>query len=186
MLLEELQNTENFDIRQVRIFCDLDGVLANFADGMTAALQTVFGPGWTHDEDEYERNSKYRTKMWKALHSYQVDHGGEMWYDLDPMHDANQLWTFITQYPTEVLTAGGDPKYNAADQKKRWVAMHFSPKVKINVTRKAVEKAALAGPNRILIDDKEKAITPWEAAGGIGVLHTSAANTIAKLKQLGL
>ena len=57
---------------------------------------------------------------------------------------------------------------------------------KINLVRKTTDKAAWAGPDRILIDDKKEAIEPWEAAGGIGILHTSAADTIRKLKTLGL
>jgi len=38
----------------------------------------------------------------------------------------------------------------------------------------------------ILIDDSIKKIDPWNANGGIGILHTSASNTISKLKELGL
>ncbi len=186
MLLEDLQNAEEFDPQQVQIFCDLDGVLADFEAGMTKALQLVFGPDMVHDEHKYETDPEYRKKMWKALEKYQVDHGGEMWYDLDPMHDAKQLWSFISQYPVEILSATGMPKHKAAEQKHRWVPENIDPNVKINLTSKAAEKAQYAGPNRILIDDKEKAIKPWEAAGGIGVIHTSAADTIAKLKKLGL
>ena len=42
-----------------------------------------------------------------------------------------------------------------------------------------------AGENRILIDDTAKNIADWEAAGGIGILHTDASSTIAKLKEIG-
>jgi hypothetical protein len=47
-------------------------------------------------------------------------------------------------------------------------------------------KAAYAKPNHILIDDREKSIQPWREAGGIGILHTSAADTISQLQKLGL
>jgi hypothetical protein len=47
-------------------------------------------------------------------------------------------------------------------------------------------KAEYAEPNAILIDDQPKSIDPFIAAGGIGILHTSAANTIKELKKLGL
>ena len=43
-----------------------------------------------------------------------------------------------------------------------------------------------AAPNHILIDDRESNIDQWRAAGGIGILHTSASNTIQQLKKLGL
>ena len=36
----------------------------------------------------------------------------------------------------------------------------------------------------VLIDDRPKNIEAWEAAGGIGIIHTSAKETIEKLKEL--
>ena len=47
-------------------------------------------------------------------------------------------------------------------------------------------KKNYAAPNHILIDDKKSNIDEWRAAGGIGILHTSAADTIQQLKKLGL
>jgi hypothetical protein len=40
------------------------------------------------------------------------------------------------------------------------------------------EKQKFAGENRILIDDLKKTIDEWNEAGGIGIHHTSTANTI--------
>ena len=37
----------------------------------------------------------------------------------------------------------------------------------------------------ILIDDTKKKLDPWIEAGGIGILHTSAASTISELKEWG-
>ena len=62
------------------------------------------------------------------------------------------------------------------------------PKNKINlVMREDKQKYALnaAGKPNILVDDYIKNIREFEAAGGIGVHHTSASKTIAKLKKLG-
>ena len=47
-------------------------------------------------------------------------------------------------------------------------------------------KAEYAGKNRILIDDRQDTIDRWNANGGIGILHTSTANTIKQLQKLGL
>jgi hypothetical protein len=47
----------------------------------------------------------------------------------------------------------------------------------------AAQKAKFAAPNHILIDDMEKNITAWEAAGGIGILHKNATDTINTLKE---
>ena len=40
--------------------------------------------------------------------------------------------------------------------------------------------------NKILIDDMEKNIQQWRDNGGIGILHTSTADTIKQLKELGI
>ena len=50
----------------------------------------------------------------------------------------------------------------------------------------AHQKKDYANENSILIDDRSKNIDQWRAAGGIGILHTDAASTIEKLKELGL
>ena len=78
--------------------------------------------------------------------------------------------------------------YNAAAEKRAWVAKHLGPAVSLDAifVVSAVNKAEHAKPGRILIDDRRKAIDPWVAAGGIGVLHTSAADTISQLRKLGI
>ena len=40
-------------------------------------------------------------------------------------------------------------------------------------------------PQNVLVDDHTKNIREWEEMGGIGIHHTSAERTIAKLKELG-
>ena len=47
-------------------------------------------------------------------------------------------------------------------------------------------KKDYADKNSILIDDYSKNIEQWRAAGGIGILHTSAEDTIKQLQKLGL
>jgi hypothetical protein len=48
------------------------------------------------------------------------------------------------------------------------------------------QKQLFAAPDKILIDDMEQTINEWNKGGGIGILHTSADNTIKELKKLGL
>lgn len=162
-----------------KIFTDLDGVLANFSKGVERFFDEV------HNEDRYEDDPAYRKRMWDAIREYHKD-GGELWYELDLMPDAMKLWDYVKDHKPEILSATGDPKYNAEDQKRRWVKEKICPKVKVNIVRKAADKHKFADENHILIDDKEKAIKPWKDAGGIGIIHTSAANTIKELKKLGI
>jgi len=59
------------------------------------------------------------------------------------------------------------------------------PGVKLTLAQ-AYLKKNYAAPNHILIDDRKSNIDEWRAEGGIGILHTSAADTIRQLKKLGL
>jgi len=177
--IEDPENTKNIEEpKNYILFIDLDGVLADFNAGVRRLV-----PDFT--EDKFRASSKERSKMWKAVDLYSKD-GGKLWGELDPMPDAHQLWNYVKKYNPEILTATGNPKYGAGEQKLEWFPKTFGAGTKVNIVRKSAEKAEFAAPNHILIDDSPKSIDPWVAAGGIGILHTSAANTIAELKKLGL
>jgi len=174
MLMEEVSNPTEY-----KIYCDLDGVLADFIKGVREKLV----PDYT--EERYEGNRKYRDEMWAAMREY-AKNGGKFWYELDVMPDAHQLWNHIKDYNTEILTATGPTDLGASQQKVAWFPEKFGKGTKVNVVDSSNDKAIFAAPNHILIDDKDKSINPWIAQGGIGILHTSAANTISELKKLGL
>lgn len=161
-----------------KIYCDMDGVTVDFAAGVIKIFPE-FVEGVT------EANKKQDARMWSRISKYQQN-GGEFWYDLQPMSDAFVLWDFIKTYNAEILTAAGQPHFKAGPQKLRWISEKFGADVKVHVVQRAVEKARFATPTAVLIDDKRKALDPWIAAGGIGILHTSAESTIAQLKQLHL
>lgn len=180
MKIIELVETE-----QYKIFVDLDGVLADFPRGMTKAMHATIGPSYVHNEDRYEADREYARRMWKGIEQYQ-EQGNELWYELELMHDAMKLWEYVRPHSPQILTATGKPIYDAETQKRKWVAEKLGDDVVVNLTRKAAEKAKHAAEHHILIDDKEKAINPWKSAGGIGIVHTSADNTIRELKVLGI
>jgi len=172
---------------QYKIFCDMDGVLVDFAGGVGRIMDVVLGYRLPYSEKLYETDQATRDMMWHVATEYQFTHGGELWYDAQPMEDAFQLWEYISPHgPAEILSATGDPKFGGHDQKRRWVNNYLGEDVVVNTTIRAAEKAQHAAPNHILIDDKMKAINPWMEAGGIGVLHTSAEDTIRQLKEIGL
>jgi hypothetical protein len=147
------------------LFLDLDGVLADFDRGVVA----VTG----------KRPEQLPMKeMWRAL-SRHADFFGT----LDFMHDAQELWAFCAPHRPTILT--GLPLGSwAPEQKKRWVARMLGAEVPV-ITCMAREKARYASPGAILVDDREKARDPWEAAGGCFILHRNAADSIAELARLG-
>jgi len=111
------------------------------------------------------------------------------------MPDAHQLWRFIGTYNPNILTAiprsgRGPVSERAADDKKKWVKKHFNVSENRVYAVKRVDKSRFAKDGRdgrpnLLIDDHSKNIDAFKKAGGLGIIHTSARNTIMELKKLG-
>lgn len=172
MLLKEVSNSQEY-----KLFVDLDGVLADFVQG----VQKLFPE---YSEHQYETDSTFRKEMWNRINTH-ASQGGELWYNLNPLPDARQLWNHVKLYNPVILTATGTKVKTAGEQKMRWVKEHLG-NVPVILVPGARDKYKHASHNHILIDDKKKAIDPWVLAGGVGILHINAANTIEQLKKLGL
>lgn len=164
--------------RPVEIFVDLDGVLVDF---VKKAKEWV--PGW-EDDAHPMRNKKLDRELWGRVGG-RAKLGIPFWGTMEPMPDAHELWSYLQKYNPQILSATG--VVGAPEPEKReWVKRHLGANVVVNLVRRAADKSQMAGPNRILIDDKMKALDPWKQQGGIPILHTSTANTIRQLKELGL
>lgn len=160
--------------KEYKIFIDLDGVVADLdklvkeRTGMTFEQLHATGIGFT--------------KFVAAEH----EAGRTIFDNLDKMPGADYLWAYLVKYNPDILTATGYPTEKATAEKIRWVMDNLSGYNQILTTTSGAEKKKYAAPNHILIDDRMKAIGPWREAGGIGILHTSAEDTISQLKLLGL
>lgn len=149
-----------------QIYCDVDGVLADFR---RFAL-------------EYTGTTKYTIK----------DLPEDVYYQLKPMPDAFTLWEFIKPYSPFILTAlprQRTPEKPTAD-KKKWLKEYFDIDPNTVYVTYADKKKYFAKDGKtksanILIDDLERNIHEWRMSGGIGILHTSAQKTINELKRLG-
>ena len=83
----------------------------------------------------------------------------------------------------EILTAGEVNRELVVYDKNEWIKRYVDPTVS-TCTFTGTQKAAYAYEGSVLIDDRPKNIDAWEKAGGIGIVHTSAKNTINVLKEL--
>jgi len=183
--MKRTSTTTEKTYEQFEIFVDLDRVLADFGRGIETIIREVHGEGHNYSQNKYERDPHFRNWMWDTCADYQ-DRGGELWYDLELMEDALVLWEYLEPFNPKILSATGATRFNAEDQKRRWVAEKLGSDVVVHLVDTAAQKSCHAAPGYILIDDKAKAIIPWENAGGTGVLHTSAKRSIRKLKRLGI
>ena len=154
---------------QYTIYCDMDGVLVDFDRGYQELT------GMTTQQADAMGGDTF----WEPL----TQAGAKWWITLNWMPDGKQLWSYIKKY-TPILLSAPSKQESSRLGKRVWVKREL-PDVKL-ILRPASQKQQYASPTSILIDDRQKNIDQWEAAGGIGILHTSTANTIEQLKQLGL
>lgn len=161
-----------------RIFCDLDGVLVDF---ISTAID-VTGINLDADSDK-----DTKAKFWARINKY-VAKGNPFFAQMNPTNDARVLWNYINQYDTTILSSTGGRIPTAEAEKREWVARYLGEAVANSaiITSSTPAKAQYAASNHILIDDRMRAIQPWVESGGIGILHTSATNTIQQLRELGL
>jgi len=157
---------------EYKIFSDMDGVLTDF-DASFEKYSDGMPPR------EYEK--KYgKEKFWEL-----IDGKGKVgfWVGMPWMSDAKTYWDYIKDYDTELLSS---PSRSSTSRlgKRLWVRNNI-PGTKLTLAQ-AAKKQNYAAPNHILIDDRASNIEQWKSQGGIGILHTSAADTISQLKQLGL
>ena len=158
----------NEKVMDYKIYCDMDGVLADFESGYEELTGIDLRGEFQKGDDFWDPISKAGVGFWAGL----------KW-----MPDGQKLWDYLKPFDPVLLSAPSREDSSRIG-KHVWVK-HKIPGTKL-ILRYAKQKQELATPESILIDDRQVNIDQWEAAGGIGILHTSADNTIKQLKQLSL
>ena len=168
---------EDDDKKNYKIYVDMDGVVADFDKRFTDLA------GMSPSEFE-SKNGK--NAFWDFI---DVKHKLAFWVGIPPMSDAQSLMDYVSKHDYEMLTAPSIKKESLMGKGlwiRNWANKGLFPsKPKVNY-KPAKNKHHFAAPNHILIDDKQSTIDSWNAAGGIGILHTSAGNTINQLKKIGI
>ena len=155
-----------------QIFLDQDGVLADFESGLTKALGYKVDLKSKHDVYDAEKRKLTAQRLFR---------------NLEPLPDAWKLvdWCLNSGIHTEILTAAGTVNRTLVIKDKiDWIRRYISPHWIIIPTFKGSQKAAFAHEKAVLIDDRPKNIYDWIEAGGIGILHTTADDTIKQLDYI--
>lgn len=167
-LIRELVEEEK---PQYQIYSDMDGVITDFDSKFKSLSGGI-------PSSEYEQ--KYgKEKFWELI----SNKGVGFWVGMKWMPDGKEYWDYIKQYNPKLLSAPSRDKSSRLG-KRLWVRNNL-PGIEL-ILRPADKKREFASPTSILIDDIESNINQWRQDGGIGILHTSAQNTIKELKKLGL
>ncbi|MCR5094322.1 MAG: hypothetical protein K6B72_10150 [Lachnospiraceae bacterium] len=163
-----------------KIFFDMDGVLADFDRGVKELC------GLT----PMSQNDKHRSRtaddaMWAKIREI-----GHFYDKLELMPGAARMFEEIYgRYDSkcEILTGIPKPRRGilcAGEDKTRWVRRLLSEDITVNIVLREEKPQYCTGKVCILIDDMEKNIKEWEAAGGTGILHVSADETLKRLAAL--
>ena len=154
--------------KKYKIYCDMDGVLVNFIKGyFDLTGRDITG---TYNTDR---------EFWLPIDEAGLD----FWVNLEWKPDGKKLWYYIKKYNPELLSSPSKQNESRVG-KRQWVEREL-PGVHL-ILRSAHKKQEFANPDSILIDDRDTNVEEWRNAGGIGILHTSANDTIKQLQQLNL
>jgi len=155
---------------ELYINIDLDGVMVDFY----GATSRILGANY---------KSLPSAQAWAVLEK--IPH---LFEKLPMLADALELWRGVQGRgrPARILTAIPKPTgllTTAPGDKRIWVREKISQTVPVLIAPHGAAKAAWAQPGHILIDDIQRNIDAWVAAGGIGILHVNARNTLEQLDE---
>ena len=169
------------------IYLDVDGVLANFDQGLINAgipaqpyYKSVPRSEWTLEQVEEDKRVVF-----------EMTRPG-FFRNLPLMDDAKELWNFAAPFRPVVLTArpGLETRgVEVAAEKRAWIEEHFG-KIEDDqfICCLRSEKQNFIGhtphPHQILVDDMVENIEAWNKEGGIGIVHQSAEMSIYQLKMI--
>lgn len=144
----------------MKIYLDMDGVLANFNKRYAEVFQI--------DPASVEKHS-YASK--KNFEQFILGHN---FIHLEYMSNATRLIEFVDGLgvDVEILSSSGGALHHSEVeiQKKIWLnsrLLHYPA----NIVPGGSKKAAFATPDSILIDDTPRVIDKFRAAGGLAILH---------------
>ena len=166
-----------------KIFCDLDGVLADFDAGMAKICNRSVSWVQTMDQE----------LVWKMLNKYP-----SVFEDLPLMKEANYLWSSLLPYKPVILT--GCPRSKVSKiAKVNWCKkylgsnyLHVNSIKEIDenpdydyyiILTSTTKKPEFASNGSILIDDRKIIANEWEEAGGI-FFHYDGSNAEDIMKTI--
>jgi 5'(3')-deoxyribonucleotidase len=169
------------------LFCDLDGVLTDFDKAVIHYHNSI----WAPMNRVHRTDCTWARPLAKSMGSqwYEMIRSTPFsyWAEMDWKEDGRLLWDGIRHLAPIILTTPA-PTEACITGKASWIREHLGdvpsiiePHKHRYVTEDCLIPDDLKNCPRILIDDMEKNINPWKEAGGIGILHKNAKETLSIL-----
>ena len=159
----------------MKIYLDMDGVLTDFEK----KYEELFGVR----PKEVSGRTKHFWENWDTFVK------GGNFVHLEKHEGADKLLTFVNMLgvPVEILSSSGGQTHHeyVTTQKIAWLCNHGIP-FKANIVPGGSKKALYAKPWNILVDDTDRVVEEYRAAGGTAILHYDVDVTIRELSRLHL
>lgn len=156
------------------IFLDMDGVLCDFIASAAKLhnydLTANLWPAGVWD-CEAVFGCADAAAFWKPIH----EAGRAFWSDMAPLEWMRELYALLIEVaPVTILTS---PSKGACcpSGKVDWLHKHFGTKFHKYII--GSQKHLVSAPGRLLVDDADKNVNPWLAAGGQAILFPQPWNT---------
>jgi len=143
------------------LYVDMDGVLCDF----NKAVENITGKQFSHGDIGEGR-----------LHKIIDNAGVEFWSEMPPMPFGLQLWNHLKGHNPILLSSPGSYKYSR-EGKRLWKEKYLGdpPMILDN------DKGKYARKNTLLIDDWDKNIKEFTAAGGKTIEYLDYYTTVKML-----
>ena len=176
----------------MKLFIDMDGVLADFFNAairvnINAIINRNVG-SMASDERQQQINHAIQSypkgeyqiekhlgissaEFWSAID----EHGGAFWSCLDLCEGAIELWDIAQNHNPIVLTSPSLQPH-CVSGKLQWLQRMYGSNFRDYIFCPAQHKHLLAGPESILIDDRESNCDDWMESGGSAILWPHLGN----------
>lgn len=151
----------------MKVFLDMDGVLVDFVGGIYRAF------GVPYDYGISATKWKFYADMGLSFEEFDSICNIDFWARLDWMRDGrailNTIIDKIQPIASIYLVTAPMPNPGSSTGKTLWVKKHISwLKERLIITQ--ASKALMAGPDTLLIDDKDQNVIEFQKAGGQAIL----------------
>lgn len=154
----------------MRVFFDMDGVLADFVGGTISIHSQEDGPP-ADTWDYYKSWGLTASEFWAPIN----DTGEKFWAELAPIAASVEAFKQLQGEGCDlvILTSPSDTN-GCLRGKRKWIEKHLGADVPIAYT---AHKEVFANPNAILIDDRDENIDGFTLSGGKTILFPQPWNS---------